>query len=173
MCALAAHHGAHSLLSCPARRRQRGCTSAMQIPGGLCMAQCKTLRRVSMVLLVSACPFTAAAQAPTAGSPPDGATGMTLEQLLSVNVQHVTGASRFNQDVVDAPAAVTIITREEIYTFGYRTLADVLRGVRGYYVSNDRNYSYLGVRGFSRPGDYNSRLLLLVDGHRMNDNVYD
>ena len=44
--------------------------------------------------------------------------------------------------------------------------------MRGFYVTNDRNYSYLGVRGFSRPGDYNARILLLVDGHRMNDNVF-
>lgn len=28
------------------------------------------------------------------------------------------------------------------------------------------------MRGFGRPGDYNSRLLILVDGHRMNDNIY-
>jgi iron complex outermembrane receptor protein len=29
------------------------------------------------------------------------------------------------------------------------------------------------VRGFSRPGDYNSRMLVLVDGHRLNDNIFD
>ena len=56
--------------------------------------------------------------------------------------------------------------------YGYRTLADILRSVRGFYVTNDRNYSYLGVRGFSRPGDYNARILLLVDGHRLNDNIF-
>jgi outer membrane cobalamin receptor len=29
------------------------------------------------------------------------------------------------------------------------------------------------VRGFGRPSDYNNRILLLVNGHRYNDNVYD
>ena len=53
------------------------------------------------------------------------------------------------------------------------TLAEVLRGVRGFYINNDRNYSYLGVRGFGRSGDYNTRVLLLLNGHRVNDNVYD
>ncbi len=72
-----------------------------------------------------------------------------------------------------APASVTLVSADDIARFGYRTLADALRGVRGLYVSDDRNYSYLGVRGFMRPGDYNSRILLLVDGHRMNDNLYD
>ncbi len=29
------------------------------------------------------------------------------------------------------------------------------------------------MRGFNRPGDYNSRVLLLVDGHQLNDAVFD
>jgi iron complex outermembrane receptor protein len=41
------------------------------------------------------------------------------------------------------------------------------------YVSSDRNYSYVGIRGFLRPGDFNTKVLLLVDGHPMNDGVYD
>jgi outer membrane receptor for ferrienterochelin and colicins len=98
---------------------------------------------------------------------------LTLEQLMDVEVEKVFGASRYQQRVTDAPAAVSIITDEEIERFGYRTLADVLRGVRGFYVTNDRNYSYLGVRGFNRPGDYNSRVLILLDGHRLNETVYD
>src|SRR6185503_7908177 len=40
------------------------------------------------------------------------------------------------------------------------------------YVTNDRNFSYVGTRGFGNPGDYNSRILLLVNGHRVNDNLF-
>ena len=40
------------------------------------------------------------------------------------------------------------------------------------YVTDDRNFSLLGTRGFAKPGDYNSRILLLVNGHRVNDNVF-
>lgn len=111
-----------------------------------------------------------AAQQP-AGS--DAAAPITLEQLMSMDVERVFGASRFQQSVLEAPASVSIITRDDIERFGYRTLADILRVARGFYVSNDRNYSYVGVRGFSRPGDYNTRVLLLIDGHRLNDNIYD
>ena len=32
---------------------------------------------------------------------------------------------------------------------------------------------YLGVRGFFASGDYNTRVLLLVDGNRINDALYD
>lgn len=105
--------------------------------------------------------------------PPSALGGLTLDELMALEVQSVTGASRFLQRVIDAPASVSIVTSEEIQRFGLRTLADILQGVRGFYVSSDRNYSFVGVRGFSRPGDYNTRVLLLVDGHRLNDNIYD
>jgi outer membrane receptor for ferrienterochelin and colicins len=98
---------------------------------------------------------------------------LPLDQLLDMRVENVTGASRYEQKVTQAPASVSIVTADEIQKFGYRTLTDVLRGVRGLYVSDDRNYAYVGIRGFLRPGDYNTRILVLVDGHRMNDNVYD
>src|SRR3954471_2615076 len=96
-----------------------------------------------------------------------------LEELMGVSVQNVFGASERLQPVTEAPSSVTIITAEDINRYGYRTLAEILRGVRRFYLSNDRNYSYLGARGFGRPGDYNTRVLLLVNGHKVNDNVYD
>jgi TonB-dependent receptor-like protein len=94
----------------------------------------------------------------------------SLEQLGNVKVY---SASRHLQSVGDAPSSVTVITSEDIQRYGYRTLADILKTVRGFFVTYDRNYSSVGVRGFARPGDYNTRVLLLVDGHRLNDNVYD
>ncbi len=98
---------------------------------------------------------------------------MSLEELMKVEVDSVYGASGYKQRVTDAPASITIVTADEIKRYGYRTLADVLSSVPGFYITYDRNYSYLGVRGFSRAGDYNSHILLLVDGHRVNDNLYD
>src|SRR5690348_4987696 len=97
---------------------------------------------------------------------------LSLEQLADLPIDSVFSASMYVQKVTEAPSSVTIITADEIRRFGHRTLADVLRTVRGFYVTYDRNYSYLGVRGFSRPGDYNARVLLQVDGHRLNDGVF-
>lgn len=93
-----------------------------------------------------------------------------LEELMNVEVY---GASQHVQKVSEAPASVTIVTANEIKKYGYRTLADVLQSVPGFYVTNDRSYSYIGVRGFNRPGDFSTRILLLVDGHRLNDSLYD
>jgi iron complex outermembrane receptor protein len=99
--------------------------------------------------------------------------GANLEQLLSMEIQSVFGASRFIQKSTEAPAAVTVVTADDIWRYGWRTLADVMRSVRGFYVNDDRAWAYVGISGFQRTGDYNTRVLLLVDGRRTNDNTYD
>jgi outer membrane receptor for ferrienterochelin and colicins len=102
----------------------------------------------------------------------DRLADLSLEALSQIPIATVTGASRYEQKETQAPATVYVVTGDEVKKQGYRTLAEMLESVTGFYVSDDRNYSYLGVRGFGRPGDYNDRVLLLVDGHRVNDNIY-
>jgi outer membrane receptor protein involved in Fe transport len=84
--------------------------------------------------------------------------------------EEVVGASRGAEAVEDAPASVTIISRQELRAMAYPTIAEAIRGVRGIYLSNDDTYISTGVRGFSRPGDYGNRTLVLLDGHPTNDN---
>jgi outer membrane receptor for ferrienterochelin and colicin len=98
---------------------------------------------------------------------------MSFDQLLRVDIPTVYGASKHEQKITEAPSEVTVITRDEIQKYGYRTLAEILRSVRDFYVTYDRNYGYIGVRGFNRPGDFGGRILLLVDGHRLNEPLYD
>jgi len=134
----------------------------------------QTIHRTAFaVLLLAASACGAQPLEPFDGSAKPGLADMSLEQLLDARVERVYGASKYEQKVTQAPSSVSIITADEIKKFGYRTLADALKSVRGLYVSDDRNYSYIGIRGFQRPGDYNTRVLVLIDGHRMNDNIYD
>jgi outer membrane receptor for ferrienterochelin and colicins len=92
----------------------------------------------------------------------------SLEELGNIQVY---SASKHLQNASDAPSSVTVVTSDEIQKYGYRNLADILRSVPGFYVTYDRDYTFVGVRGFGRLGDWNSRVLVLIDGHRINNNV--
>ena len=124
------------------------------------------LLALAILLTLASCP------APAAETKPD-LTELSLDELYAVKLSSVYGASKQQQDVRQAPSSVTIVTEDEIKKHGYRNLAELLGSVRGLHTSYDRNYHYLGLRGFSRPGDLNTRFLLLVNGHRLNDNVFD
>ena len=103
----------------------------------------------------------------------DGQAPNVKESTLFEDIPSVYGAAKYEQKVNEAPAAVIIITADQIKKYGYRNFAQILDSVPGLFTSNDRNYGYLGIRGFDRPGDYTSRVLLLIDNHRLNDAVYD
>jgi outer membrane receptor protein involved in Fe transport len=137
------------------------------VPQGVSFSRTKSAQlRTGMVLVTGLLPLFAGLAAAEATD----FTELSLEQLMTMEV---TTASKFPQTLREAPSAVAVISAEDIRAYGHRTLADVLRSIPGLYVSDDRNYSYVGARGFSRPGDYNTRLLLLVDGNRLNDGIYD
>lgn len=95
---------------------------------------------------------------------------LSIEDLMNVTV---TAAAKKPEKQSETPAAVFVITKDDIERYGYRTLTQALRRVVGFYGATDHNYEYLGVRGFAPMGDYNTRVLLLLDGHRLNDNLYD
>ncbi|HTQ50384.1 MAG TPA: TonB-dependent receptor plug domain-containing protein, partial [Candidatus Acidoferrales bacterium] len=99
-------------------------------------------------------------------------TELPLESLMQIEVPKVFSASKFEQKATEAPSSTTVITSDEIQRYGYRTLADILASVQGFYISYDRDYDFLGARGVNL-GDFNSRILLLVNGHRINNDLND
>lgn len=101
---------------------------------------------------------------------PDALLDMSLERLVNLNV---ATATTYQQRLQDAPASASVITREQIRQHGYKTIADALATLPSVYITYDRSYRFIGVRGLSRPGDYNTRVLTLVDGVRVNDNIFN
>ncbi len=97
---------------------------------------------------------------------------MDLEQLMSVELETVT-ASKYSQKLSETASSVTIIGKDQIQQFGYRTLSDVLRTVPGFFITNNRAYDNAGIRGFDQSADYNGRMLIMIDGIRMNEAIYD
>src|SRR5262249_37629321 len=59
---------------------------------------------------------------------------------------------------------VTVIPGDRLRRFGYRTLSEALRAVAGMYVIDDRYTQRLGIRGLQIEGDFNTRILVLIDG---------
>lgn len=97
-----------------------------------------------------------------------GAQTQVEAELVQAN--EVAAASRSLESAESAPASVTIISGAELRAMGYPTIAEAVRGIRGMYVSDDGSYETVGVRGFSRPGDYGNRVLVTIDGQPTNDN---
>ncbi len=75
--------------------------------------------------------------------------------------QIVVTASGFEQNVKDAPASITVVTREDLEKGAYRDLTDALREVQGVSVTGIANEKDVFIRGL--PGAYT---LILVDGKR-------
>ncbi len=94
---------------------------------------------------------------------------LSLEDLLNTKIDT---AAKYEQLMQDAPASISVITAEEIDRFGYRSVEEVLWSIPGFYTSHDRNYTYVGSRGFGRPTDYNNRFLVLYNGHSLNESYY-
>ena len=95
---------------------------------------------------------------------------LSLEQLMNISI---VGASKYEQKQQQVAAAVSVITRKDIRTYGWRTLNEALASLPGIHPTYDYQYEYLGTRGFGLPGDFNSRVLITINGNRINDATYD
>jgi outer membrane receptor protein involved in Fe transport len=91
---------------------------------------------------------------------------LSLEDLMQVEV--VT-ASRVDEKLIRASSVMTVITGRDIERAGFRTIADVLARVPGFFPSSQATWKLLGTRGLVADG--NDHILLLVDGHAQNSIV--
>lgn len=83
-----------------------------------------------------------------------------LEQLLEIEV---TSASRREQKLSRTPAALHVITQEEIRRSGLTTVAELLRLAPGVHVARINSSTWaISARGFN--GRFASKMLVLVDG---------
>ncbi|MBD8636406.1 TonB-dependent receptor [Stenotrophomonas sp. CFBP 13725] len=120
------------------------------------MAQRHRLRSsVSRTVLSSAllCALAAPALA-------DVAAPRTLDQV-------VVTASGFEQKITDAPASISVITREELAKRPYMTLLDAVRDLEGVDVGETRDKT--GQGSVSMRGMGSDYTLLLINGRRQNN----
>jgi outer membrane receptor for ferrienterochelin and colicins len=81
----------------------------------------------------------------------------------------VVGAAKREQSLGNVASAVTVITADRLRRFGYRTVAEALRAVAGVHVVDDHLTDRVGIRGLQILGDFNTRVLVLIDGATLNE----
>ena len=88
---------------------------------------------------------------------------LSLEELISLDVPDVTSVSKRKQRLMDSPAAVYVITNEDIRRSGVTSIPEALRMVPGVQVAklNSNTWS-ISTRGFNYI--FANKLLVLIDG---------
>src|SRR6185295_10751788 len=100
-----------------------------------------------------------AAQAPL---PQQDLTELSLEELLNLEVT-VTSAARHEQPLSKTPAAIFVLSADDIRRSGATSIPEALRLVPGVNVARlDSNRWAVTIRGFN--GQFANKLLVLVDG---------
>jgi len=131
------------------------------------------------VLLAHGVAFAQRAQEPAAVDPADlpplppadeeMSSSATVLAASSAEEDVVVGAAKREQSLGNVASAVTVISADRIKRFGYRTVGEAVAGVAGVYLEDNRINASLGIRGMQIPGDFNTRILILVDGATVNE----
>ncbi len=94
------------------------------------------------------------------GQTPADLTQLNIDDLANIQV---TSASKKQENLAGAPAAIYVLTGDAIREGGFTTLPEALRMVPGLYVVQTNSHSWqISTRGFS--GIDNRKMLVLVDG---------
>ncbi len=87
---------------------------------------------------------------------------LDLMRLLNVEVSTATKTA---ESLDDAPAIMTVVTREDIMRWGYRDLGEVLQHTVGFFVTDDHILPNVGVRGVSGGlGAESGVIKVMIDG---------
>lgn len=93
---------------------------------------------------------------------------MSIEELMNTEI---TTISRKEDTLFKAPAAITVLTNEDIRRSGHQSVPEVLRMVPGIHVAKiDSNNWAITARGFNSL--YAEKLLVLIDGRTVYTPLY-
>lgn len=88
-------------------------------------------------------------------------TSVNAQQAMKTDETLVVTAAGFEQSVQNAPASISVISREELESRYYRDVTDALRGVPGVMVTGGGDKTDISIRGMG-----SNYTLILVDGRR-------
>jgi iron complex outermembrane receptor protein len=98
---------------------------------------------------------------------------LSLDELANVNISSV---SKTNEALADAPAAVFVITHDDIVRSGATTIPEILRLAPNLYVAQSSASGYTitarGLSGNSGTVNFTNKLLVLIDGRSVYSPLY-
>jgi len=130
-------------------------------PGGK-MTQRTPFGAVAAILVCLSSPSLRAQEATDAPSELD------LFQL-DTQIQKVEISARREQDQRETAANTVVITAADLEAYGWRDWVEAIGSLAGVYITRPHEYTFIGIRGVSGKGDFNGRILILVDGHAQNE----
>ena len=130
---------------------------------------------VSTLAALSACGTLAAlgedAKKPEATAAPAAAKDLMDMDLDSLANVKVTSVSKKAEKATDAPAAIFVVTQDDIHRVGAQRITDALRLVPGLEVGQVDSATFaVGSRGHN--GEFADKLLVLVDGRSVYSPVF-
>ncbi len=112
--------------------------------------------------------FGAAAIALLAGSRARAESPAELDELLGQSI--VSTPSKGSETDTTAPATSSVISADELRRYGIRSLDEAINYLSlGMAASSPNHTAEVGARGVLLNGDYGNHVLLLVDGHALNE----
>ncbi|MEO8843858.1 MAG: TonB-dependent receptor plug domain-containing protein [Kofleriaceae bacterium] len=99
----------------------------------------------------------------------DESSNAAILAAVTAEEDVVVGAAKREQSLGNVASAVTVITADRIKRFGYRTVGEAVASVAGAYFEDTRIVATIGFRGINILGDFNTRILVLVDGASVNE----
>jgi iron complex outermembrane recepter protein len=97
-------------------------------------------------------------------------TTWSIEDLLDVVV---TTVSRKETPILDSPAAVHVITREDIRRSGHTSIPEILRLAPGLHVARINSSTWaIGARGANNNGRFADKLLVMIDGRSVYTDLF-
>ncbi len=87
------------------------------------------------------------------------ATQARAEQALALQPTTVVSAAGYEQNIAQAPASISVITREQLEKQSYSNIVDAVKNIPGVYVTGGGQMQDISIRGMT-----SSYTLYLVDG---------
>ncbi len=87
------------------------------------------------------------------------ATQARAEQALELQPTTVVSAAGYEQNIAQAPASISVITREQLEKQSYSNIVDAVKNIPGVYVTGGGQMQDISIRGMT-----SSYTLYLVDG---------